>query len=463
MTYIPGLSTKIQEIVEAAIEAEMSSYGYYGTCADGFEGYSRATEELPISDPITVKYPSGAVYQFGSEADWLEPFMDAKALFSKWQEEIPQNFERFDDLPHPDAFDYPLETLAAITTGLSAQGASTSGSGSDTTVSVGNLDLSSYIESAQHTLGNFSGDAMQALNQSYLARLDDVVGGQQVLACVLGVSMAGEQEVWRTTRIDLLDIAEEARKAFKAYANGGGGSVKELLEVAGAAASAIGLFTANPVVKGASTILGIVTKFMPDPPAPPVLQLGGGSVEEIHGNLLEALSTLCQTIADQERALGECASGAATSVMDHLDSYDLGTPSDFLGENRPGELYGPGEEVAVVFDGLRDCAGLVQGVASVLDQIHGDLSSSVGDYRWVRNAQVGLGSHGHYDDWATLHDNLGTVLQRTSTTLTDVAARMVLVANDFQATEDQITQELSQLVAGLNDPTPTETVPYGHP
>jgi hypothetical protein len=150
-------------------------------------------------------------------------------------------------------------------------------------------------------------------------------------------------------------------------------------------------------------------------------------------------------------------------VTASTDYFDFGTPSDFLGENRPAQLFDAAENIRLVKEDLLAAATKLEAISGTLTAIGADLSTT-GEAPWDRDALLGhLGHLGFYPQWNDLLQLLDRVIRRSARAMDDVAGRMVLVVHDFQQTDDQVAEELDLLVRGLVDPTPTTVVPYGHP
>ncbi|MEJ7832511.1 MAG: hypothetical protein WKF79_06320 [Nocardioides sp.] len=467
MSPVPGLQDKVQEVIEAAIKADLhENTSFYGSCAEGFTGPGLPTEANSMPPDVRVTYPSGEVFVYGDiPASDIQPLFDLKAMFETWDRIIKQAFDRWLELPEPSSFDGRLATLQAVAAGLAVSGVTVNESGSETEVEVGNSDLETWVADIQAEMNDYEGIAFEVLNDSYLSRLDNVLSGQHAIATVLGVAIASEQEVWKRAREDILHLAEEARKAFEEVASGGGGTLKGSLSIFGAFLGAIGVFAtggAALVVGSLGAATGIVTSFMPDAQEPPEIELGGVDVVDVHGNMLSAVSEANRTLGGEEQTAYLTIMSVMDTVQARLDSFDFGTPVDFLGENRPGELYAPAENVILLMDGLREVAAKVKVISTTLATVNGDLAGVVGSTPWERDAILGYGGHiGYYRTWEQLHSMLTNVLQRSSVALGELAARMILVANDFQRTEEQIEADLLALTRDLPDPTPRDQVPYG--
>lgn len=469
MSPVPGLQDKVQEVIEAAIKADLQeNTSFWGSCEEGFTGPGLPTETTSLPPEVRVTYPDGQVFVYGDlPADDIEPLFDLKAVFERWDHDIKQAFDRWLELPDPGDFDSRLATLQAVATGLAVGGVTVTKDGSEAEVSVGNSDLETWVDDIQDEIGDYEGNAFETLNDSYLSRLDNVLCGQHAIATVLGVAIASEQEVWRLAREDILYIAEESRKAFEAVAAGGGGSLSKTLGIFGAFLGAIGVFATGGAAVAAGALgaaTGIVTSFMPDEPEAQQIELGGDSVIDVFGKTLSAVSGANMTLGQEEQTAYLTCMNVMDTVAVYRDSFDFGTPTDFQGENRPSELYAPAENVTLLMDGLREIAAKLQVVSGTLAAVNGDLPTATGSAPWERDAILGYGGHiGYYGTWEQLHGTLTNVLQRSSLALGDLAERMILVSYDFQRTEDQIAADLEGLVRNLPDPTPTDEVPYGYP
>ncbi len=466
-TPVPGLADKVEEVIEAAINAEMNESGWYGSCDDGFHVTARATEANSMPPDITVTYPEGQVLAYGDHPDdSLTPVIDVHEVYARWRRNIEQIFDRWAEMPEPDAFDAKIDQLRAIAAGLAVGGIAVVGEGAEVEVTAGNLDLHTYVADVLTEVGDCEGEAFEALYDGYLGRLAPVLNGQHALAVVLGTTLAGEQELWRRARTDIVDLAEKAREGFQKVADGGGGNLNFFLSLVGVAISAAGIFASGgtAIALGAlGTANGLATLLIPAPETEPELELGGDSAHDVYSKLLVAASDSGSALQQEEQALYLAILAVNRSVNGLTDYYDFGTPSDFLGENRPAELFDAAENVQLVKADLVEAAAKLEAISWSLTSIDGALSTT-GQGMWERDGMLGhLGYVGFYPQWNDLLVTLDNLIRRSSRAMGEVAERMVLVAHDFQQTDDQIAAELAVLVQELTDPTPTTAVRYGHP
>lgn len=462
MTEVSGLRDKIQQVIEAAIAAEMADHGFHGSCSKGFIGPGNASEADPLPPNVWVSYPTGRV---AHEIDHdrpthHEPVAPAVEIFDKWRREIPQNFDRFNHVPDPDGFKGALDTLAGIANGLAAGGATLTGSGKNAQVAAGNIDLTNLVSDLQKEVATYNGRAMEALDDSYISRLDEVLGGQHVLASLLGIMVAGEQQIWTDIRSQLLVVAENARRAFQAHADGGTNPVSPI-KIATSLSTVLGLFTVHPAFKIGSVAVSLLSTWLTPPTPPAPLTLGGANVNEIHGKLVFALSELASGITLQENALADCAQRGIWRIDHEPAYYDLSTPSEFLGARR--NEYFTGEEGPFLrTEGLRARAGTVQKIAGIVNQISGSLAGTLDRSAWERNPAIGNGADGCFPAYKELHGDLSNLLARAFRALGEVAERMVLVSHDFDRTEGQIEEDLRRYARQVNDPSKGQEVPYGY-
>jgi hypothetical protein len=460
MPEIPELSGKVQEVVRAAIAAEMYDPGYAGDCDKGFVGHARADESFPEGREIRVTYPDARVETLaGNPAPESEPSVDAASVYAKWHDEIPQNFERFNDVPEPSAFDADIQTLAEVANSLDVRGATITGEGAGSRIHVGNMDLRGMIIDILGELDDYHGEAFDTLHDQYLWRLEEVIGGQRLLVAILGVLVVGEKQTWAAAREDLLTIADNARKAFDTHAGiGVPPDPKMFLRVVSSITSAVAQIPGLKGFQGLNWLVGQFEKWVPEPPKPEAPKFNGRTTNEIHGQLVFALSELGSTyVFGQEQRLQDAARSASAAIVEHPSAYDLRTSEDFLGRRR-GDYFAD-ESVFLRTKNLREVAGTVSRVGGILEEIRNGLAGSLGREHWRRDSGLGIDRYGHYAAYEQLHADTSNVVSRTSRALDELAERMVQVSYDFERTDEQVNAELRRLRKEVDDPSPDDS--YG--
>jgi len=99
----------------------------------------------------------------------------------------------------------------------------------------------------------------------------------------------------------------------------------------------------------------------------------------------------------------------------------------------------------VLIPHLRDIAARFALIGGVQHGAAKQLDSTIGESRWTRWASLGWSRTGHYNAYLDLYSELDTLLTSSAKEVKEVAERLVQVSYDFQATEDQVEQELHRL------------------
>lgn len=461
------LEALVKEAADAAIVAEMYYLGFDGSLASGFTGYSTLWEDAGLpQEEIHISYPDGRVTLLMMPDEDITPApdglrFDPLEVFQRWPEWMDLIFYPWYSMPSSGDFDDKVGRMKEIVGQLAGGGTSINGEGANVDIESTNTDVDSYINDINGKMSTLSGDAMEALKTSYLDRLPVVIGGQFALASVAGIGIAGEQELWKTAEADIKAIATKAKTAFEACSGGKGVSAFDLFTAAGVVLGIAGIFATggtSVAVGLLSTAATVGTTYITDEPAPPEpVPFAADDPREVYSNIQKAVSTLGdQVMVDQENALRDAMAKALalSSSGSSVNNFEFGRPSDFLHEDRPGQLFGKHENIELSKDSLLDIAGRLQFVADHLQSTLGQLDGVYGDGPWTRHGTMGIGPEGHYFAWSQLVDQLGMLLDQARKALHAVAERMVLVAHDFESTEDQIVAELAGLVKNLPDPTP---------
>ena len=92
-----------------------------------------------------------------------------------------------------------------------------------------------------------------------------------------------------------------------------------------------------------------------------------------------------------------------------------------------------------------------------LYQVSQGIHVTAGSSRWTRWSSLGLGYQGYYETYESLLTEVDGILSRSAKELRSVAERMVAASYDFQATEDQVAQELGELSKQVEKDLATHT------
>ncbi|QIG45513.1 hypothetical protein G5V58_24655 [Nocardioides anomalus] len=481
MGFVDELQGLIPQITEAAIEASMREAGYReGSCAEGsFRGAANlgtlgpGGEDNPmgfVPMDIKVTYPGGKWYLSPQYAEQWVPFeqtswgrdgwhvpFDATVTYLSWGKSIDAVFGRWTYVPEPTDIEGKVDTLRAVAKQLNAGGAFTDGKGEDQTVDGGNLVLNDYIDYVDGELNQYNGLMIDAFDANYASRVRPTLTGQHVVACVMGTLIAGEQKIWEDAQEDVLTLAREALKAFKA-APEHHADWEAVFKVAGAALAAAGLFVTGgagaTAIGAASTVLGIIGTFQQPPPDKPKGSVLGSTSDAIIDSLWKSRDELDKAVTQQEQSLSDCGSKAAKYFAEHPEYIDIAEPSEFL-ENNRGEYFKDGENIKVLMPHLREIAARFDLISELQSAAAGQADGAMGDSVWTRDDRIGMSATGHYAAYQTLHGVLDGALSGSAREMHSVAGRLVQVSHDFQATEDQIEAELKQQTKQVQHTQPT--------
>ena len=471
------LVAQLDKVIEAAINATMREQGFWeGSCA---EGEFRDTVNL-MHDPdaggefnpvdFILTYPAGEwLVTDGvnrvpfAQTSWAhsgyEPPFIGIGLFNMVRGAIHGAFANWMGLPDPDSFATPIGTLGSVAHSLNVGGPFIDGEGSESEIDgSGSIELDIHVNYVDDELAQYNGHMIDTFDANYASRLRPTITGQYVVACVLGTLMAGEQKIWEATRQDVIQLAVDAEAGFNDLANRRGSvSLKQLLKVAGIASSVAGLFLsstpAGPAIGTAGKVIGIISSLTPDTPERVEIGLSGGSVDEVIATLQDSLDTINKTLAAEEEALHWCGFKAGGVIRKNPGQFDISRPGEFL-ENNSGEYFKDGENLQVLIPHLREIAARFALIGGIQHTAAGQLDSTIGESRWSRWSSLGWSPNGHYNAYNDLYAELDMVLTSSAKELKEVAGRLVQVSYDFQATEDQVEQELQRLTKQVESELP---------
>jgi len=477
MSFESEMSSRIEKIIEAAITADLAGYGFYGDAESGYTGRASATETdpIPLRD-VTVAPPGApdegrATDEFGQEYRQGDPYFaipfDPDEIYSAWREAIHEAFDPWLQVPDPAAFRSKINAArqAAQTLGTST---STDGDGADIELIAGNVRLSGDLTYLNAEISQFNGQTVDAFHRAYVARLPVVISGQWSAAVVLGVGLTAEQEIWRRAREDLLEIADRAREAMEAAAEGGGGGFGMLLKVLGAVASAATIFvtggTGGAVIGGISTSLGILGSFIPaDEGGSQELEFGADEPDEVLDKIRDGLNKLNEAIFDEEHAMRLAIMDARFEL--YQPEFDLTSTADLLGETDAADL-GTAGVVDVQLETLRSIGNQVMpAIAGELTAAAALLDSAAGDGPWTRPSSIGLGKIGFHWEWEQMYVMLTLLLPDTAWEIQEAGEHLAIAAGDLGGTDVDVASGLQRHASEVANGSPIarESALHGTP
>lgn len=423
MSSYEQLSATVARIVDAAIEADLASRGFYGSVDEGFTGNAiRITEADPTDNRTAWIAPPGGArgYSEGATVDeWGEPIeilFDPRAVYGRWRTAIPQRFRAWGDLPDPAGLQPAVDALRDAAVGLTAGGTTLDDQGETTEVDSGNTDLYVFLTYVEQN-APLAGAALSAYQHNYGLRMRPVLSGYQVATCVLGILVAGEQEVWTRARQDVAEIADQVLAAMIAVRDSGGGDFATVLKVFGAAVTAASIFvtggTGAAVLSGVGKAVGIASAFVKPGQAPPELPFGAGDPEGVLANLEVGLAQLDDTITDEELSLRNAAAGMHQQVVDYDNAYSIAAGVRPLGAPEPAQLTVP-DLVPTIAEDTRAVAGVVRSAS-------GTILGTADDGPWTRPGTIGLSRRGHFFEWDLLLEKITTLMDADAVLLDDAA------------------------------------------
>jgi hypothetical protein len=454
-----NLSTYINEMRDAAVDATMHLLGYGGSTTEGYSGGSP-----PVSvSPLGSHYEGSTLVHGGQVTDptgqlasslvippgW--PFHDLPSMIEYYNTEISALFDDWWQMPRPDEFDAIKGSARQAAHLLAYQAQTTAGPGCAEFGANGEL---SNITTMQQYLSNFNGAAIRTFMANYANRLPLVTASQDAVACMVWTAVAGEQQIWVKTRESIANIAGSGLEAMKASDGGGGsGGVKALLNVVGAVAVIAAPFTggASVTLSGGIAAVGTVlqtTSDFIDDSGPKEIPLGGSTPVEVIANIKVALDALSDQISQEE--LGIASSMEKIDAL--LDSPDFNMSNPAILTNTNAADFRTADETKVDWDTLRWIADEIMPkvVKQYQDAVYA-LDDCQESAPFERPSGIGMSSLGPYLDWNSLVASLRLAIVQSKNQLNLVTEHLHLVADDFQQTDAEISAELEAHTAEVKE------------
>ncbi len=298
MTDYDGLSGRLNDIAEAAIDWRMQIMGW-GEQGDGWY----------ISGGLGTSSWScdreGNVQHGGEAVD--DPYY--KEMMSNWRTNVPEVLEPWTELPDPTWLDHRLDTLRTQMNSLldPAQADVEDADPEDAKVpELGNGDLHNARQAIDTRIGNMQGYTAAQMHEVLVAELDDVMRGEFAATGVLGLHLEGQQAILTKAREDVVKLIDGIYEVFESKGIVGGDTID--LGTIGAIIGLVGSFATGGLATALARIgaaVGLGDALLPegDTPNSVAVDLAGYDPDESWGRLTDGLTKLNESITEQERDL----------------------------------------------------------------------------------------------------------------------------------------------------------------
>ncbi len=426
MTDYDGLSGRIDDIAEAAIDWRMQIM-QWGKQGDGW-----------------IISGLGAFWECDRQGNVrlngeAQPDPYYPEMMNNWRTNLRSVLEPWTELPDPTWLDSRLDELRTQMNSLldPAQADVKDADPADSGVpDLGNGDLHSARATIDEEIGNMRGYTAAQMYEVLVTKMDDVMRGEFAATGVLGVHLAGQQEILKRAREDTVKLFDSLYNVMDNKGLVGGDTIS--LSVVGALASAVGVFATG----GLATALGAVGAAVGLADALGVgegeeadsveASLAGYDPDESWELMTEALTKANEAITNQERDLAQAADRATNAVSGSAD-FDL---SRVTGDGSdPGGLAG-GDVMQIDKGGLRYIAenSLVTASHS-LDTTRYAIEDVDPSFAITRPASIGYASDGIYGSWSAFQQATVTAIRGTSTELWELRSAVVDVLHRFGVTD----------------------------
>jgi hypothetical protein len=459
----------IKKIAHQAIALSLIDDQWYGRAETGFRNDAFDEELPPVTGPTgTIKLtqretgsmtfereaipPPGARYTGTSNPPdaivayhyEVDPW---ESIYQPWIQKIEDAFQGFDDLPDPDDFEKPMESMRAAVgalTPLSSAGGAEGDQDGDKFSSAG---LASDIATLDKWIGPdtpdaWSGATIYAFDSHYgAARIKTVLNNQTQLAIMLGIVLKGEQKVWEKARKDTMALMDNAERAFEP--SGGGFPIS--FGVVQATVDLVTQFVppaySEAFGKGSSA-LGLIEPLLPKGETDKVEStITGRSAEAKYSSMLEEITKLDTQIVNREEALQK-------SVKDLLSEMTELPASDF--HIHPGKGVDPGLKSGELNANPRIMGDIgynvVPRIASTMARGAEEAQGADNEWMWQRS-RVGVLSDGPYPEWSVLLGELDKVATGSAAELTEAGHLLAVAAGGIK----NVDEDTRSATKGLND------------
>ena len=201
---------------------------------------------------------------------------------------IPDALEGMAD-PEPDGFEDLIEKCDEIYNYVTPNGAGTS--------------PATNADELQTSMGQWEGLFAQSMSNRVISPLSKIAANHEMIADVLQRSSKGIKAVYRAKRVDVSDMCDKTIEALKACGDKDGTEVKMGLVVLGAIVGVAGAAVTGGAsialaVAGAGISIGSEAIPEGDDNGP---ELGAPTVNEVIGNMIDAMSKINETVSDEEQ------------------------------------------------------------------------------------------------------------------------------------------------------------------
>lgn len=445
-------------IAEAAIAADMEHRGFQDWGNGQFAEVGTNGNDYNLTAwRIWVK--DGEVRReilYGSPTDTALPEVEDYAhlqadVFDYWRKAIDDAFLHWEDFPSGDPLRWDKRGVlkGAAEIRVSAHNDDSTGEASGANVRL-NADLTNL---SNRTL-QLNGEYAEAFNEKYVARLRPVLDNLHALTMVLAYSLAGEEELFRRTREQVAQVANDSLKAMQASGPKGGDDVtnlKILLIVVGAVCAGVSAaatggasipivakVAASLVGAGASASGGLLGALVKPPPEPDPIPLGAGHPKDVLTNLVNGLKEINTRIRTEEQTL--------VALLDA--TYQDAAPATSAGPfniAKPELIGKHGTSVLDAHQVLVDNQTIAKITELWIPTIVSDLNActaelTIGASGWTRPAGIGLSTTGPWSSYSALQSGVASLVRDTATELTGSAESLQAAAADIGLSDEQVNE-----------------------
>ena len=447
------------QIVEAAIDAEMAHLGYEGSVKEGFRS---SFNFHAVGDP-DAPAPGPEEQQDLFELQQRKAEEDYQRIVHKWQTQISELLTPWSELPDEGQFESARATAAAAVVGLSD---GSFGDDADSGQSdAANDELVARLGEAEGLLDAFDGKTILAFLE-YLRLLRLRLHAQAKVAASLAIAVEAEAALWTAARSDTADFAKDAFWAMTGshpHKQSDNDGARNALALIGVVAGVIGA----PLSGGASIALaavaggaGLLAGFIPEDPPPPVYrELEGAHPDDVFANMKRALEDQNDSIVAEEKSLGTALSGVDDKVHGDLDTYriadvdllDSASIRDY--DDKLRTLKVDGNKLFIAGDTS------MPGVAGELEATVTTLQSVLIASACQRPGGIGYGG-GPTSEWYDLQRTLTWILTGTAAQVRDAGDHLIKASKIIDHTDVEVDRSLRRHVKKVDDTAlPFDTVP----
>lgn len=438
--YLARLESLLDDLVNAAIEADMYERGYLAqTGSTDFYAYATFRE---------VHRGQPGRNDMGDTDDTTNYETE---VFGFWPGQIDQIFDVWKNIPDPDDFDDYDKLIALSRENVmepKVKAPADLKSGEFPTFP--DTTFGSDLRLVTERTDDLSGGWIESFFDNYVIPLPWVLANQQALVAILAAGVKTEAEIWKRVQEAVLDLAKAGATWFRSVKNDGPSALDTVVAVGGAINDGFkavkGAISLNPydVVGGIQDLVGAgkdLVGAIEDVPSPVTSGGAAASSANAYTRIAQVLEyTVCKQVAEEEQLLEDTLKAGVDAVTS--------SPGTFEMDNEKLLAVANGAKVLTREQYIqRSTVNRLVGAMRRLGQQVGATGEKI-DTRglpWLRPQGIGISAQGPYGALLALENAARDAFYDTSKNLVHVAGIVEIAAGYAYAADADAQAELRRV------------------